>query len=264
MARPGLAAESRVPYAWPATPTFLQGLVGPLVGRGLLKNPLPCLHREVPWEVSPFTDQEAADVQECLRDIAEKNGHDPTRTVERWWPVIRSAADVCALNLSFDALRSDDPKPTRNMRRSLQRVQETGNLPRNIKHQNALEYGARRAGLKGSLCQLTSRELRVAAQVSLAHGPINNIPPGNTPNILFDIGGRPNLTLHCRRQSYPEILSYIYRRITDKPPGYSTSPDGKARSGPAVRFFSACLSPFHPNPTPEAMVGIVRKLRKRV
>lgn len=233
----------------------------------LLKNLPPCLNpgqREVPWELSPFTDQEAADVQGCLRDIAKKNGKDPTRTTERWWPVVREAADVCALNLGFDALRSDDPKPMRKMRRSLQRIQKIGNVPKDFKYLYVLEYGVRRAGLNGDLSKLTSQELRVAAQVSLTHGAVDNHPPGNTPNILFDTGGRPNLTLCCRRQTYPEILAHIYRRITGKMPGYTTSPDGRTRSGTAVRFFMACLTPFHPNPTPEAVVGIVRKLRKMV
>ncbi len=233
----------------------------------LLKNLPPCLNpeqREVPWELSPFTDQEAADVQGCLRDIATKHGKDPTRTTERWWPVVREAADVCALNLGFDALRSGNPNHMRQMRRSLKRVQKTGNLPKNFKHLDALKYGARRAELNGDLSLLSPQELREAAKTSLAHGVVENHPPGNTPNILFDAGGRPNLTLCCRRHDYPEILAHIYRRITGKMPGYTTSPDGRTRSGTAIRFFTACLAPFHPNPTPEAVVGIVRKLRKMV
>ena len=233
-----------------------------------MKNPPPCFQRDVPWEVSPFTNQEAAGVQGCLRDIAKKYGQDPTRTVDRWWPVVREAADVCALKLSFDALRSDDPNHMRPMRRSLKRVQKTGIIAEKFQYQDALEYGARRAGLKGDLSQLTPRELRVAAQVSLAHGPVNDQFPGNTKSIIFNTGKHPDLPpsphfpLWCKRQTYPAVLAHVYKRITGKKPGYSTSPKEKVRGGPAVRFFTVCLAPVHPNPTPDLAVRIIKNLRK--
>ncbi|MBT8005331.1 MAG: hypothetical protein HN578_20660 [Rhodospirillales bacterium] len=229
-----------------------------------LKNTSPCLDREVPWYVSPFEVREADDVHECLVDMAKKGRIDPTGIVRRWWPVLQEAADTCALNLSFDALRSDDPKPMRQMRRSLQCIQKTGIIPKKFKHKEALEYGARRVGLNGDLSQLPQTQIRVAAKASLAHGPINDQIPGNTTNILFDIGGRPSSTLWCRRKTYPAVLTHIYRRITGKMPGYSTSPDGITRSGIAVHYFTACLAPFYPSLTPEAVVGIIRKIRKTV
>ena len=232
----------------------------------LLKNPPPCLdpEREVPWQDFPFTNQEAAGVQECLRNIANKNGKNPTKTVDRWWPVVREAAEICALNLSFDALRSNDPNHMRPMRRSLKKVQETGTLPKDFKHSDALEYGARRAGLNGDLNHLTPQELSVAARAALAHGPINSTPPGNTRNILYNTSGRPSMTLRCKRQPYPKILVHIYRRITSEPPSFSTSWDDKyIRSGPAVYFLMACLAPVHPNPTPDAVVEFIKKRKKK-
>jgi hypothetical protein len=231
-----------------------------------LKNLPPYLdpERETPWDVSPFTDEEAARVQECLRDLDGKGAQGPARTAERWWPLLRRAADICALNLRLEALRSDDPKPMRQMRRSLQRIQKIGVIPKKFKHQDAIEYGARRAGIDSNLSQLTPIELRVAAKSSLTHVPVTDRLPGNTLNILFDDGGRPTLNLFCSRHGYLEILSHIYRRITGKKPGYSTNPYGQSRSGPAVRFFSACLAPFHANPTPEVVVGSLKKLRKKV
>ncbi len=225
----------------------------------------PCLNpgqREVPWELAPFTNQEAADVQGCLRDIATKHGKDPTRTTERWWPVVREAADVCALNLGFDALRSGNPNHMRQMRRSLKRVQKTGNLPKNFKHLDALKYGARRAELKGDLSLLGPQELREAAKASLAHGPVNNQFPGNTKNIMFntDLPPSPRFLLWCKRQTYPAVLAHIYRRITGKKPGYSTPTGGTVRGGPAVRFYMACLAPVHPNPTSDVVVHFIKKL----
>lgn len=231
-----------------------------------MKNQPPCLDpkRETSWEVSPFTDEEAAKVKECLSNLTLNHRQGSEQSIEKWWPVLRRAADICAQNLRFEALRSNDPKPMRQMRSALQHIQKTGCIPKKFKHQGALEYGARRASLEGSLDQLTSEELRIAAKASLTHAPVHDRLPENTLNILFDGGGRPSLNLYCKRRGYLEILSHTYRRITDKGPGYSTSPDRQSRSGPAVRFFSACLAPFHPNPTPEVVVGILKKLRKNV
>lgn len=221
----------------------------------------PCLcpsSRVAPWDVYPFSEREALEVRDRLNEIAKRSGKDPHLIANRWWPVIRQAADACALHLKFESLRKSDPNATRPLRRALRRVTNTGKLPRNVDHHDALEYGARRAGLNNPIDQLSPIELRAAAQAAMVHGPVNDQPPGNRRNIIFDAGGREAKILFSRRQPYPAVLAHIYRRIAGKKPGYSTDNVGHTRRGPAVRYFQACLAPLHPRPSPD----IVRRMIK--
>ena len=199
-------------------------------------------------------------MQQCLRKLSSASGKDPEEICATYWPKVCDIAAVCTRQLSIEAsLRRSQPNRARPMRLQLQKIAKLGNLPKKFREHLALEYGARRANIWKPLTILSSNEQRISAAAALNHSPISDRFPGKGRNILYDQGGRPTITAVL---TYVHELEEIYRTIAGRPLGYSTVLTVN-RTGPAVRFLQACLTPILPHATPNAVVKVLRASRKK-